>query len=103
MAVVRGGPIPVRTLRFLGGWLAVMAAVLFAVGSAFTAPLSISDHASSVPFGVDYLAFDSAGSLVREGRSRDLYDVATQQRTQSERSGASGSVDVQYFEFLYPP
>jgi hypothetical protein len=93
----------IRALRFPGAWLAVLAVVLLAVGTALTAPVIVASHARAEPFAVDYLAFDAAGTFVREGHAGELYDVAAQRAAQSARAGDAAGHGVQYFEFLYPP
>lgn len=92
-----------RLLQVVGSPFAVFGIVMFAVLSAGSAPRTIVSHARAHPFAIDYLAFDGAGRMVRDGAASALYDVHAQQRVQSARSGAIGDRGAQYFAFLYPP
>lgn len=94
---------PRRLLSLAGSPLAVFGVVLFALLSAGTAPRTIISHAAARPFAIDYLAFDGAGRMVRDGDAGALYDTGAQQRVQSARSGAVDDRGAQYFAFLYPP
>lgn len=64
--------------------------------------VALSDHmidCNGKPIGTDFSSFYAAGSLVRDGRVADVYDMAAHYARQQQIFGAG----VPYFGWLYPP
>jgi hypothetical protein len=87
-------------LGVLGGRLAVLAVVMLAGGWLVMGPLTVARHAADDPFRVDYLAFDTAAQILRDGDGGRLYDTDLQREMQTRRSGHA---DEGFTAFLNPP
>jgi hypothetical protein len=95
-----GTGLPRAFFALFGSRVALLAVVLLAVGWAVTGPLAVARHAQESPFRVDYLAFDTGATIIREGDAGRLYDTHLQREVQERRTGNS---DVGYTAYLNPP
>jgi hypothetical protein len=87
-------------LGVFGSRLALLAVVLLAFGWSVTGPLAVARHAQESPFRVDYLAYDTGATIIREGDAGRLYDTRLQREVQERRTG---NREVGYTAYLNPP
>jgi alpha-1,2-mannosyltransferase len=81
------------------GYSLLMIGITLAVSSAWVA---LSEHLVDQygkPLGTDFSSFYAAGSLVLEGRTSDVYDMALHYAREQQVFGPS----TPYYAWLYPP
>ena len=83
-----------------GHRLALLAVVLLALGWVVSGPMSVHRYATGDPFRTDYLAFDTAATILRDGDASQLFDRRVQQAVQHARAGDDGP---SYVPYLHPP
>jgi hypothetical protein len=90
-----------RALATAGSRVALASVVVLALGWLATGPFTAAGHARETPFRVDYIAFDTAASIVRQGDAARLYDRDLQRSVQASRTGNGN--EPHYFVFANPP
>lgn len=90
-----------RLLAAAGSRLALACVVVLALGWLVSGPLTAVRRARETPFRVDYVAFDTAASIVWQGDAARLYDPDLQRSVQADRTGSRDQ--PYYFVFANPP